>query len=446
MANPFKARFILRQHTPIIHFQHDHQGATIRPTEFKSKLDRFLIGQLTKNWGLADDRLTALLADDTKKHWLKSREKIQENGANKLPDHPALDYNLNIKILAKHPNNTIAAVVSIADDFPCYFGGMGEANAQNPKKFTFHRLVQVEVRSTNTDLIEAIRKHIPAFLMKTNFGTRQSKGFGSYYLHPESDAYPSVFPRLQYRFDLWINKQEEIAIQKELFRVIDVFYKSLRSGINFRFYLKPMIWAYLKSKETMWDKKQIKRDFYPLVLEDQINDYGGVNPGADTPIQWEGPNHQVIWRDIFGLSTLQKWEKGTKNGNNHFRADLSKTPIDHKFARFKSPIHFKPIRTSRDQFTVFFEVPTALKENLRQGDAMPESAIKGKAFKLKFSKKNTVKEYHFPSSFDYNDFFQFAFKQDLRKMGEKLEDQRNRGHYHQDFGLLLQIYNQLKVQ
>ncbi|HEC99336.1 MAG TPA: hypothetical protein ENN18_03005 [Proteobacteria bacterium] len=32
----------LKQHTPIIHFQHDQKGATLRATELKPKLDRYI--------------------------------------------------------------------------------------------------------------------------------------------------------------------------------------------------------------------------------------------------------------------------------------------------------------------------------------------------------------------------------------------------------------------
>src|SRR6185503_1492446 len=38
-----KLIFNLKQHTPIIHFQHDQDGATLRATEVKPKLDRFII-------------------------------------------------------------------------------------------------------------------------------------------------------------------------------------------------------------------------------------------------------------------------------------------------------------------------------------------------------------------------------------------------------------------
>ena len=46
MNNPFQIQFTLRQHTPIIHFQHHQDGATLRASEVKPKLDKFLIEKL----------------------------------------------------------------------------------------------------------------------------------------------------------------------------------------------------------------------------------------------------------------------------------------------------------------------------------------------------------------------------------------------------------------
>ena len=36
----------LKQHTPLIHFQHDQYGATLRASEVKPKLDRFILMKL----------------------------------------------------------------------------------------------------------------------------------------------------------------------------------------------------------------------------------------------------------------------------------------------------------------------------------------------------------------------------------------------------------------
>ena len=39
----YTLKFTLKQHTPLIHFQHDQAGATLRASEVKPKLDRFII-------------------------------------------------------------------------------------------------------------------------------------------------------------------------------------------------------------------------------------------------------------------------------------------------------------------------------------------------------------------------------------------------------------------
>ena len=38
----FKKTFKLKQHTPLIHFQHEQEGATLRDSEAESKMDRFV--------------------------------------------------------------------------------------------------------------------------------------------------------------------------------------------------------------------------------------------------------------------------------------------------------------------------------------------------------------------------------------------------------------------
>jgi len=45
----FKLEFTLKQHTPLIHFQSNQKGATLRATELKPKLDKFLIEQFQKD-------------------------------------------------------------------------------------------------------------------------------------------------------------------------------------------------------------------------------------------------------------------------------------------------------------------------------------------------------------------------------------------------------------
>ena len=50
----FKLEIKLKQQTPMLHFQHDQDGATLRATEVKPKLDRFIIkfGEIKDEWKL----------------------------------------------------------------------------------------------------------------------------------------------------------------------------------------------------------------------------------------------------------------------------------------------------------------------------------------------------------------------------------------------------------
>ena len=74
-----KLEIKLKQHTPMIHFQHDQEGATLRASEVKPKLDRFI--------------LTRLGNGDYKKGCEEAKSKGWLVGKG---DHNALDYKMRI--------------------------------------------------------------------------------------------------------------------------------------------------------------------------------------------------------------------------------------------------------------------------------------------------------------------------------------------------------------
>ena len=55
----------LNQHTPLIHFQHDQIGATLRASEVKPKLDKYIISRLGDEHydTLPDEEYEALIAE-----------------------------------------------------------------------------------------------------------------------------------------------------------------------------------------------------------------------------------------------------------------------------------------------------------------------------------------------------------------------------------------------
>lgn len=240
----FQLTFTLAQHTPIIHFQYEQEGSSIRPTELKSKLDKWLIAHYTSCYGLVEERLEMALSNDQLKNWIKHYKDSEPNGK---PAHPSLDYAVRIKttgenlfideIKPEENNNKLTGI-----DYPTFFGNqMSVADfrkgEKKVKRLSYRDLVTITIESVHTELLEKIKEEFPKFLLHTNFGTRQSKGFGSFFLVKGSEAYPpdveNFFKQeFIYFFDVSNIASDEREIVKNLFTKIEIFCKDLRGSIN----------------------------------------------------------------------------------------------------------------------------------------------------------------------------------------------------------------------
>jgi hypothetical protein len=410
--------FTLKQHTPIIHFQHDQDGATLRATEVKPKLDQFLFEHLTGKTGFAarEAFYNAIFngTDEEKerKLWLVGKDlkpHLQGNDKVTALRHMAFDYKLRIDSL----NVTFPS----ANGYRLFFGNTGPGN-QNKYKLSFSSNVTASIISTIKSLIDSIGENLCVFFANHNFGSRQSKGFGSFY--PDSNS--AIFNKYTYLpvshpFKFIINSQNT----KDVFAALELFYLSLRSGINrvnegfsygtatidgtpkitaettSRFYFKSLLFLYIKNHlQKQWEKKTIKE----VILNSQWSLYGrkirsnedyqeissqsGVpvnrinnntrihqtallkqqsdNPQPDNCINYNQTNGQkYIFKDLFGLSTSESWGSyGFTIEKKHSRRDNNscQTINDNdpfKISRFKSPLFFKIINKS-DQHAVYFKV------------------------------------------------------------------------------------------
>ncbi|MBD3842715.1 MAG: hypothetical protein IE909_12695, partial [Campylobacterales bacterium] len=131
----FKVEFTLKQHTPIIHFQSEQSGATLRATELKPKFDRFLLA-------------------------LKNQTIKPSKGP-----QGELFFDYKVKITTE--NQKIEDVEKYNKFPPLYF-------ARDKKKFSTAK-IHVEFISFDTNLIAIIKQEFPKFLAITNFGSRSSK-------------------------------------------------------------------------------------------------------------------------------------------------------------------------------------------------------------------------------------------------------------------------------
>ena len=360
MSN-FQVEFTLKQHTPIIHFQSEQRGATLRATELKPKLDRFL-----------------LKTDPGLPH------KDHANGAS------SLDY--KVKIIS-----TLTTTDDIDKKDPLFFGNMGDGEK---KRFVMAKKVVIRFSSFDAIILGAIKAYFEAFIAQTNFGTRQSKGFGSFYVDNKPFK-PELIPFKTYSFTSNSWKKD-----------IKLFYSFLRAGINTAdfggIYAKAVIFSYAKSQSITWDKKAIKETYLGSQLKEQQDKY----PEADSCVTYKSDDKRLV-RDLFGLSSEQSWKS--------YNATITKENKD--IDRFKSPITFKVV----DKKVYFW------------ADKSVESIL-NKRFKIAFNRKNNL-ELDTPQQFSFDDFFEYAFDIDLATYIES----RYHKDRHKEYLTLSRIFSDIKA-
>lgn len=249
----FKKTVSLQQHTPLIHF-HDQPGATLRATELKPKLDRYLwrqwereAGGLRPAYGQYKQYLVGYSGQrDDKDRKLKQRFFEQEQPATTMDSlnkqYRALDYQLRITPLGTVEQEPIPRERR-AEYLP-FFGNIGDKYEENPKYFSMTLSpLRLDFRTFHESLLDMVVRIIPSFLMSTNFGTRQSKGFGSFYLHPKDDLHqpPEQIIQPKYSFRAGPNHLKRTQFNghfKTLFSSINEDDKSIRSDIEYKEVLK----------------------------------------------------------------------------------------------------------------------------------------------------------------------------------------------------------------
>lgn len=348
----FKLTFTLKQHTPIIHFQADQKGATLRATELKPKLDRFLIEHVFK-------------------HQKDKYEKYLISGQDS-----ALDY--KVRIVKKKVNDDKVDLNGLPDE-RLFMGNMGGGDT----KQMFHRNFEsiVTVNTFNKELKKIIENSFSDFIFQTNFGGGASKGFGSFSNQKEIINYPDNC----YFFKVGSKKLEDV------YNSIYYFYKMLKSGINEYdkhgksvFYGKSFLWLYVNKTQgnVTWEKKKIKESFFKDELERQQAKY----PHSDILASTKNP---FLYRDLLGLSLESDWM-------SYNQTTISKK--SQNISRFPSPIIFKPI-LEEDEYIIYF-----------WGVEISEHIL-DKTFTISDGSSNF--EISTPKTFEISSYLTFVSQQDL---------------------------------
>jgi len=451
--NDYKIEIKLKQITPMIHFQHDETGATLRASEVKPKLDKFIIKQLggeanvPECYWLDKDRKGALdykmqiraegtptisndrrnIIDDIIK---KSESQYGEEDFRRLKqfcNNYKNNYKSYLEINATYFGNMLndkkkseihqAVVDNNYDLFLSLLNGAC-------KETVFHeKEIKVVIVSKFLNLIEIISANIIAFFLLHNFGTRQNKGFGSFKvteIKGEAQEYDAKDFLWNHEFKdffyiKYIKEDDKADITQKM-NDVRLVYGFMKSGFN---YTK----KYDKTSRKMIDSNtpdDYFRGYIYRYFHNMTPPIGNDKAFVKQKVLFSQHQHDVQGEKIYSFNNKYRYVRGLLgvcNGVNY--RSVNKNTFNQNFdgiARFASPILFKIV----DDYIIILpqEIPLELygakfyikdkkieidtKTSARERD---EILAKNKKYLIKIPSDNEFTLYNFLKAFkcDFND-------------------------------------------
>jgi len=385
----YQLTFTLKQHTPIIHFQAHQQGATLRATEVKPKLDRFLIQKFKKEnidykgWLVGNGEKPALNykmriepVRDVK-YYLFFSMPNQQRKAN-LKNYIERHYSPHVEVVAPSPyfaNNDKVKFYSKKDEKERR-GKKDQVKEIDYDKLRFALHTESNIRGLitcfNKELLKHIEQSLPDFFLAHNFGTRQSKGFGSFTVKS-------------------INGQQ-VNFDRERFKELFLFYKKIagnKTSVSDKFKFIDDYYKRIRNKPGQGGGLSLIRDYFK-------EKYGIIwEKPALTKKLIKGQNFEVnnvhFVRALLGLAGVHEYQQFRKS----IKIEHAENDSDKKIERFQSPIMFKVIDDK-----IYLTVPKETHLNEIKGKEFCfytiqtlQQASKGEKLKLKVPKKFDLRDF-----------------------------------------------------
>ena len=339
----------LEAQMPMIHFQSEQCGVTLRATEVKPKLDHFIVQMLMRETG---DSFEKVKQNKEYKDWFLDAGK-----------HDALDYKMQITVA----NPPEIVELGLKTPYSMYYGNMGE---NTEKKYGVISNPLVTIVCFKESLRKKLAENIEQFFLITNFGTMQNKGFGSF--APKGWAKGELLSEKEQNTIAKYYKEIGAAgcfcmpfksgsTMSEMSEAIKSYYGIMKSGQNFRGYARSYIYEYMHEKFQMGNEKAWMKQngIAPIVCRE----------GNEKRHMWTGSHKHYYVRALLGIG--EKIEFATDLGmKNKKEIKISSDDFD----RMSSPIYFKPIKNV--VFIIGFPVPDEIydKTFLFAGEALKTPA------------------------------------------------------------------------
>lgn len=286
----YSKSYTLLCQTPMIHFQPDQEGATLRATEVKPKLDRYLIRKLGR---------------ETVEPWLIPGQK------------GALNYKLRFRA-----EKTQQVELGFKTPYDIYYGNMGDG----PKKKGICGAVEMTVICMIPGLMAAIDEHIGDFFIAHNFGTMQDKGFGSFLVkdRPAGEAHIAKVLKDAYGARACYSFPGD----KQPFKRIKALYSVMKSGVNFRGYQRSLLFLYMHERYQMGNEKAWLKE-------------KGLAPAVGRKPQGGPSDHDPYYvRALLGVGDRLEFKESAEKGDRRKR-EVKVSDLGGDIDRFPSPIFFK---------------------------------------------------------------------------------------------------------
>lgn len=336
----YQATFTLRQETPLIHFLHDQPGATLRATELKPKLDRFILGDFLKiNPKATMDHKETIknLALAVAEKKTSAYQMVIEH-PNSQPDFYYFESRFTKRekdyLLDKLKKEFNRPDLKVIEPSPFFANNDKRKDWEKGKKEKWPEVrlglfykgeIKIHIKTWDNDLLDLINVAFPLLFCVENFGMRQSKGFGCF--RETSVSNYMLNNALKSTFDFCKKKSANLDFNF-LFKHIDDVYKLLRNkaGANNSNPNEPSeasaIRDYFEEQNPSveWEKYSITNK---LVFEDDYN----------------SENEVRFVRALLGLPGLHDYPQTREKVK--VQIEDSTQDKDKKIERYRSPILFK---------------------------------------------------------------------------------------------------------
>ncbi len=383
----FKCSYYLEQQTPLLHFQHSESRAALRASEVKPMLDRFMQKFIDKyNISVPKDWYLKVPCENSKIKPFDYKMSVRTDCDSEKIEDFKLRETINKLYFAKGSVKPLFSKVKDAEgkerrgvylEILCF----NQSIAKCPESLGKNASGLAE-RFTLSDLIGFV---LPAFFSFTCFGTRATKGFGSFNVVAKNGAkvanpdnsYLTLFVPIFYIIDYGQTGRNYAGVLEDIW----VLSGLMKSGFNFvdkkgdKSYYKGKALSYLLNEGIGADKAFVKQK----VLID------GKDRNKSSEDYKTYTDHRFV-RAMLGLPQIYVY-RASKNTTREGTVKIASKDIE----RFASPIRF--VLNGNKLFIVPDEIPEEMfKAGFLLAKEIPDdrSAIKPNIFTPKKEEFNLI--------------------------------------------------------